>query len=140
MSRNIAICIDKSAFRAIDGFNSVDINNLGNIINYSVGALVIDHLNIIDDDDIPMLWQEISSKMAVGGQIVMRFIDAKVLAQKFVDNIIGDKEFMNYISILKSVLTVDKIYNQIGSDFIVTDTDRSEIYTTIKVLRNSISW
>jgi|694.fasta_scaffold84788_4 hypothetical protein len=139
MSRNIAICIDKSAFRAIDGFNSVDINNLGNIINYSVGALVIDHLNIIDDDDIPMLWQEISSKMAVGGQIVMRFIDAKVLAQKFVDNIIGDKEFMNYISILKSVLTVDKIYNQIGSDFIVTDTDRSEIYTTIKVLRNSIS-
>ena len=139
MSRNIAICIDKSAFRAIDGFNSVDINNLGNIINYSVGALVIEHLNIIDDDDIPMLWQEISSKMAVGGQIVMRFIDAKALAQKFVDNIIGDKEFMNYLSVLKSVLTVDKIYNQIGSDFVVTDTDRSEIYTTIKVLRNSIS-
>ena len=139
MSRNIAICIDKSAFRAIDGFNSVDINNLGNIINYSVGALVIEHLNIIDDDDIPILWQEVSSKMAVGGQIVMRFIDAKALAQKFVDNIIGDKEFMNYLSVLKSVLTVDKIYNQIGSDFVVTDTDRSEIYTTIKVLRNSIS-
>lgn len=139
MSRNIAICIDKSAFRAIDGFNSVDINNLGNIINYSVSALVIDHLNIIDDDDIPMLWQEISSKMAVGGQVVMRFIDAKVLAQKFADNIIGDKEFMNYLSILKSILTVDKIYNQIGSDFVVTDTDRSEIYTTIKVLRNNIS-
>ena len=139
MSRNIAICIDKSAFRAIDGFNSVDINNLANIINYSVGALVIDHLNIIDDDDIPMLWQELSSKMAVGGQIVMRFIDAKALAQKFVDNIIGDKEFMNYLSILKSVLTVDKIYNLMSSDFVVTDTDRSEIYTTIKVLRNNIS-
>jgi hypothetical protein len=139
MSRNIAICIDKSAFRAIDGFNSVDINNLDSIINYSVGALVIDHLNIIDDDDIPMLWQELGSKMSVGGQIVIRFINAKVLAQKFVDNIIGDKEFMNYLSILKSVLTVDKIYNLIGSDFVITETDTSEIYTTIKVLRNNIS-
>ena len=139
MSRNIAVCIDKSVFRAIDGFNSVDINNLGNIINYSVDALVVDNLNMINDDDIPMLWQELCNKMGVGGQIVIRFIDAKILAKNFVDNIIGDTEFMNYISILKSVLTVDKVYNLIGPDFIIVDTDRSEIYTTIKVLRNSIS-
>ena len=139
MSRNIAVCINKSVFRAIDGFNSVDINNLGNIINYSVDALVVDNLNMINNDDIPTLWQELCSKMGVGGQIVIRFIDAKILAKNFVDNIIGDTEFMNHISILKSVLTVDKVYNLIGPDFIIIDTDRSEIYTTIKVLRNSIS-
>jgi hypothetical protein len=139
MSRNIAVCINKSVFRAIDGFNSVDINNLGNIINYSVDALVVDNLNIINDADIPMLWQELCNKMAAGGQIVIRFIDAKILAKNFVDNIIGDTEFMNHISILKSVLTVDKVYNLISPDFVIIDIDRSEIYTTIKVLRNSIS-
>jgi len=139
MSRNIAVCINKSVFRAIDGFNSVDINNLGNIINYSVDALVVDNLNIINDADIPILWQELCNKMAAGGQIVIRFIDAKILAKNFVDNIIGDTEFMNHISILKSVLTVDKVYNLISPDFVIIDIDRSEIYTTIKVLRNSIS-
>jgi len=139
MTRNIAICIDRSIFRTIDGFDSVDINNLDSIINYSVNALLIDYLNLIENNSIPRLLENIFQKMAVGGQMVIRFIDAKILAKKFAENLISEDQFAEHITILKSILTVDNIYNVIEPDFIINNIDQSDIYTTIKILRINIT-
>lgn len=139
MTRNIAICINKSIFRSINGFDSVDINNLDTVVNYSVNALLVDYLNLIDNNTIPILWEALCQKMSVGGQMVVRFIDARMLAKKFTDNIISEEQFAENISILKSILTVEKIYNMIGSDFIINNIDQSDIYTTIKIVRTNLS-
>lgn len=139
MTRNIAVCINKSIFRGINGFDSVDINNLDTIINYSVNALLIDYLNLIDNNAIPVILETLCQKMSVGGQMVIRFIDAKILAKKFADNIINESQFAENISILKSILTVDSIYNMIGTDFIINNIDQSDIYTTIKILRVNLT-
>jgi len=139
MTRNIAVCINKAVFRGINGFDSVDINNLDTIINYSVNALLVDYLNLIDNNTVPIVLDNLCQKMAVGGQMVIRFIDAKTLAKKFAENIIDENQFAENISILKSILTVDNIYNMITSDFMINNIDQSDMYTTIKILRTNLS-
>jgi hypothetical protein len=70
--------------------------------------------------------------------MVLRFIDAKLLAKKYVENSISDTEFLLYMSAIKCVLTVENICNCLDVNFIVDGIDQSDFNTMIKIMRTNI--
>lgn len=139
MSRNINICINQVYFRMLEGFDSVDINNLDSIVNYSVNAIIVDNFNLIDRNILNVMTQKILEKLTVGGQVILRFLDAKMLAQKYIDNSITDDEFLKYAQSLKSAITIETINDALDANFIIDNIDKSEIYTVIKIIRINIA-
>jgi hypothetical protein len=138
MSRNINICINKQLFQNINGFENIDINNLNSLINYSVNTILLDNLNLLETDNFQEVIGSIFNKVAVGGQMVIRFIDAKLLAKKYVENLIDDKDFIVYISAIKSILTVENICSYLDANFVVDGIDQSDFNTMIKIMRTNI--
>ena len=138
MSRNINICINKQLFQNINGFENIDINNLNSLINYSVNTILLDNLNLLETDNFQEVIGSIFNKVAVGGQMVIRFIDAKLLAKKYVENLINDKDFIVYISAIKSILTVENICSYLDANFVVDGIDQSDFNTMIKIMRTNI--
>lgn len=138
MSRNINICINKKLFQNINGFESVDINNLNSIVNYSSHIVLLDNFNLVEAENFENVLGAVLNKVAVGGQMVLRFIDAKLLAKKYAENSIEDKEFMLYISAIKSILTVENICNYLDTNFIIDGIDQSDFNTMIKIMRTNI--
>lgn len=138
MSRNINICINKQLFQNINGFESVDINNLNSIVNYSARTILLDNLNLLEAEHFEDVLVSVLNKVAVGGQMVLRFIDAKLLAKKYAENSIEDKQFMIYISVIKSILTVENICNYLDTNFIIDGIDQSDFNTMIKIMRTDI--
>ena len=138
MSRNINICINKKLFQNINGFESVDINNLNSVVNYSANIVLLDNFNLLEAENYESVLGSILNKVAVGGQMVIRFIDAKLIAKKYAENLIEDKEFILYISAIKSILTVENICNYLDTNFIIDGIDQSDFNTMIKLMRTNI--
>ena len=92
MSRNINICINKQLFQNINGFENIDINNLNSVVNYSTNTMLVDNFNLWETENFQDTLSLILNKIAVGGQMVLRFIDAKLLAKKYVENSINDQD------------------------------------------------
>ena len=138
MSRNINICINKQLFQNINGFENIDINNLNSVVNYSTNTMLVDNFNLWETENFQDALSLILNKIAVGGQMVLRFIDAKLLAKKYVENSINDQEFMLYTSAIKCVLTVETICNCLDKNFVVDGIDQSDFNTMVKIMRTNI--
>lgn len=138
MSRNINICINKQLFQNINGFESIDINNLNSVVNYSTNTMLVDNFNLLETENFQDVLSLILNKIAVGGQMVLRFIDAKLLAKKYAENSINDQEFMLYASAIKCVLTVENICNCLDKNFVVDGIDQSDFNTMVKIMRTNI--
>lgn len=138
MTRNICICLNKSLFQPINGFDSVDVNNLDRVVNYSIHIILVDNLNILNSSESSGVLQQLLTKLAVGGQLVIRFIDAKILAKKYLENIISDQDYLEYLKALQSIWSIDGINDVLDTNFAIDKIDQSDFNTMIKVIRTNI--
>lgn len=139
MSRNINICVNKTYFRGLDGFDSVDISNMDSIINYSVNTIIVDNLSMVDTNSLDGFLSQVLLKLAVGGQLVLRFLNTKLLAKQYSDGMILDDEYLKHMRMIGSAITVEKIYSLLDGNYNVEDIDVSEIYSVIKILRTNLT-
>ena len=87
MNRNISVCIDAMYHRPIKGFETVSIQDIENLIHHSVNMILCDDLSLLDQDSVIKVVKVLMDKLALGGQLVLRFIDAKLLAKQYVAKI-----------------------------------------------------
>lgn len=138
MSRNINVCVNSQLFQNINGFDNIDIANIESLVNYSASAILVDNLNFLDSKNPNAVLGVLLQKMAVGSQMVLRFINPKLLAKKYVENSISDEDFLTYVSNIKYALTIEHIYNILDSNFAIDKIDESEFINMVKIIRVDI--
>lgn len=139
MIRNVCVSINRNSFRPINGFSSIDIDNVDSMVDYSTDTIVVDNLQTAQKPDIGQAIAKLLSKLRVGGQIVLRFLDPKLLAKSYSDNIISDIEFKSAMNNMNHYWTIDIIHEYLDKNFIIDRIDQEQYNTTVKVMRVNIA-
>lgn len=139
MSRNICLSVNRNTFRPINGFSSIDIDNVDSIVDYSTDILVVDNLQTSQKPNMNEYIVKILSKLRVGGQLVLRFADPKLLSKSYSNNSISDIEFRASISNMNQYWTIEQINQYLDQNFVIERIDQENYNTTIKIVRVNIS-
>jgi hypothetical protein len=139
MSRNICISVNRNLFRPLNGFSSIDIDNTDSIIDYSADVIVVDNLQTSQKPDTTQYIIKLLSKLRVGGQIVLRFLDPKLLSKQYSENLISDAEFKTLTSNMNYYCTLEGINEYLDQNFTIDRIDQENYNTTIKIIRVNIT-
>lgn len=138
MIRNICVSVNRNSFRPINGFSSIDIDNIDSIVDYSTDTIVVDNLQTAQKPDMPQSIVKLLSKLRVGGQVVLRFLDPKLLSKSYADNMISDIEFHSAMSNMTHYWTINSISEYVDKNFIIDRIDQENYNTTVKIIRVNI--
>lgn len=138
MSRNICVSVNRNSFRPMDGFSSIDIDNIDSVVDYSVDAIVVDNLQTYQKPDISRDILKLLLKLRVGGQIVLRFLDPKLLSKNYANNMLSDAEFISAISNMNYHCTINTINECLDQNFIIDRIDQEDYNTTLKIVRVNV--
>lgn len=139
MSRNICVSVNRNSFRPMNGFSSIDIDNTDSLVDYSADVIIIDNLHTLQKPDMSKDIQNLLSKLRVGGQMVIRFLDPKLLSKHYSDGIVSDTEFKSAINNTNTLCTIDMINDYLDQNFIIDRIDQENYNTTIKLVRVNIT-
>jgi hypothetical protein len=124
----------------INGFINVEINNLENIINYSVDHIFCGCLNYIEADLIDKIIFSIIEKVRPKGYFTLSFVDMKKICRAYHNNAVSDSDLLKTIKDHKSILSYDKIKDLASGieQINIVQTDFSDNYISIVIQREGV--
>jgi hypothetical protein len=139
MNRNIHIA-DTISAQKLEGFESTSIDRVDDIVNYSVDTLYCTGINSFEEKHKDSHLNKLLQKLRVGGSLVLRFIDTKILAKMYWDNQITPQEFISKISNSKTFTTIEEINDKIDTnEFVMSKIEHREDAILISVIRKEIT-
>lgn len=136
MSRNINLYGQES--KKLNHFDNIKIENTNRIINYSVDTLYCECLNEHECEQQTILLHQMLQKLRVGGNLILSFINAKIIAKAYYDNILTDNEIVQFFTANKCLLSIDKINEYIDEQYIVSKIEYLDYNIVVSITRISI--
>ena len=123
MKRNILITIDES----IKDPNSVHINDLNSIINYSCDSIAISCLEYLSEQDHSIVLAHLFNKLRQNGRLIIKINNSTNIASKFLKKSVSNQDFLRFFSNKRSLVSTESIYALINfTEFDLIDLDITE--------------
>lgn len=108
MSRIINI-YDYNHKYTIENYNNININDIDNIINYSVDFINCGCLHYFDLTVSVSTISRLILKLRQKGSLLLSLPNTKLAAKNYANNILNDQDFLSIIQDQKSVLSFDQL-------------------------------
>lgn len=136
MSRNINL-YGKEA-KKLNNFDNISIDNVNRIINYSVDTLYCECLNEQNCENQTHTIQQMLDKLRVGGSLILSFINARIIAKAYYDNILTDTDMVNFFKANSCILSIDRINANLDNQYIVSKIEYLDYNIMVNITRISI--
>jgi hypothetical protein len=138
MSRNINIS-DSADSKNLDGFNTVNIDKLDDVINHSADVIYYGSFNNVEDKNLIPTLNSMLEKIRVGGTLVVKILNARVLSKLYFENSISSAEYLQSIKQANTLLTPEDINNNIDhSQFVLGKIEYQNYHTLVSIVRKDL--
>jgi hypothetical protein len=135
MSRIINIYIDIEPDQNQE-LNNIHIDNISVVPNYSINKILLQDAQKIEENKVNKLLTEIMTKLTMGGEIIISFIDFNSLCYDYLNKILTDKETMKYIHTIKNILSFKIIESTLDNRlFRIAKIDKNKYNSIITIER-----
>ena len=139
MSRNINIS-DSADSKNLDGFHTVNIDKLDDIINHSVDVIYYGSFNNVGDQNLVPTLSNMLEKIRVGGTLVVKILNARTLSKLYFENSISSAEYLQSIKQANTLLTPEDINNTIDhSQFVLGKIEYQNYHTLVSIVRKDLA-
>lgn len=129
MKRNIMITIEESSKDP----NTVHINNINSIVNYSCDSISINCLEYLSEQDHPTVLSYLLNKLRPHGRLVIKANNSLDIASRFLQRSISHQDFLQFFANKQSLISIESIYTLINfTEFDLVDLDITN--DTIKIV------
>jgi hypothetical protein len=138
MSRNIYL-YNSEIEQNLNGFDNIVLSQLDDIVNYSVDILFYKDINALEADKKIETLNLILQKVRVGGNLVIKFIDSKILSKMYWDNQISPSVFIEKICNNKNITTPEEINEILDKDeFTLSRVEHKEDQVLVTITRTEV--
>jgi hypothetical protein len=138
MSRNINIS-DSVDSKNLDGFNTVNIDKLDDVVNHSADVIYYGSFNNVGDQNLIPTLGNMLEKIRVGGTLVVKILNARVLSKLYFENSISSAEYLQSIKQANTLLTPEDINNNIDhSQFVLGKIEYQNYHTLVSIVRKDL--
>jgi len=122
----------------IQGFDNIEINDLSNLVNYSIDHIYCGCLEYFDSSVANNILEEIKEKIRPNGLVTLTINNFKHISRQYINNALSDKEMLGFINGVKSIFSLKQItlIFESNQEFKVTklenSTDFFKTYITIQ--------
>jgi chemotaxis methyl-accepting protein methylase len=135
MKRNILITIDDT----ITDTNSVHINNLNTIVNYSCDSVSINCLEYLSEQQHPAVLSQLLNKLRPNGRLIIKANNSLNIASKFLQRSVSHQDFLQFFANKQSLISIESIYTLINfTEFDLVDLDISNDNIKIVLERKTV--
>lgn len=128
MKRNLKITIDSTS----NNENSVYINNIDSIINYSCDSIEIDCLEFLQESVHSTVVKLLLEKLRQKGRLIISISNPKVVAENFLNDSVSYQKFLEFFKNRQSLVSPEILYTMIDfNSFDIAHLDIVEYITTI---------
>jgi predicted SAM-dependent methyltransferase len=126
----------------IQEFDNIEINDIENIVNFSVSNIYCSCLNYFEKSMINAILMLLFKKLKPEGLIVISFTDLKESSKRYYENSISDEQLMENLLSHKSILSISAIKKMIEDDpsvkIVKIDYDHQNLKINLTLQRISI--
>jgi predicted SAM-dependent methyltransferase len=126
----------------IQEFDNIEINDIENIVNFSVSNIYCSCLNYFEKSMINAILMLLFKKLKPEGLIVISFTDLKESSKRYYENSISDEQLMENLLGHKSILSISAIKKMIENDpsvkIVKIDYDHQNLKINLTLQRISI--
>lgn len=112
MKRNINIIHQNPNIR-LNGFESVYINNIDNLVDCSVDNIIYGVIESINKTEAKKVFTQLIQKLRPSGSLIVKFCDIKYLCDNFINNKVSNEDFGNKIKSINNIISLDEILTYI---------------------------
>lgn len=113
MIRKINVTHYKNKSSSLEGFVEVPINNVGDVVNFSVDVFYCAVLNMVEQDKLLDFLTNLTQKIRHGGQLTLVINDIKHICQLFINKQISDKQFFDVVNENKNNISDEQIIKHV---------------------------
>jgi predicted SAM-dependent methyltransferase len=126
----------------IQEFDNIEINDIENIVNFSVSNIYCSCLNYFEKSIINAILVLLFKKLKPEGLLVISFTDLKESSKRYYENSISDEQLMENLLSHKSILSISAIKKMIEDDpsvkIVKIDYDHQNLKINLTLQRISI--
>lgn len=138
MSRNINL-YNSQTEQNLDGFQNMPLSKLDEIVNYSVDILYYKDVNQLESDKKNTTLEAILQKIRVGGRLVLKFVDSKIVSKMYWDNQISPQAFIDKICNNKNITTPEEINELLNKqEFTLSRIEHKEDQILVSIIRKEV--
>lgn len=128
MKRNLKITIDSTS----NNENSVYINNIDSIVNYSCDSIEIDCLEFLQESVHNTVVKLLLEKLRQKGRLIISISNPKIVAENFLNDSVSYQKFLEFFKNRQSLVSPEILYTMIDfNSFDIIHLDTIEYITTI---------
>lgn len=138
MNRNINI-VDSTDAKNLDGFTTISLDKLDDVVNHSIDIIYYGSFNNLKDKDLFPTMHSMLEKIRMGGTLVVKIINARMLAKLYFENSISSDEYLQAIKNANTLTTPEDINNNIDhNQFILGKIENQNHDTLVSIVRKEI--
>jgi len=126
----------------IQEFDNIEINDIENLVNFSVSNIYCSCLNYFEKSIINAILVLLFKKLKPEGLLVISFTDLKESSKRYYENSISDEQLMENLLSHKSILSISAIKKMIEDDpsvkIVKIDYDHQNLKINLTLQRISI--
>lgn len=135
MKRNINITIDQSKNQQ----DSIFINEIPSIVNYSCDSIFLDCLEYISEKDLPLIIKVLSEKLRPKGKLIIHINNVDSIIQQFIKKSISHSDLLKFFANKQNLISVDTIYTLIDfQNFELIECQFEQTFIKLIIERNNL--
>ena len=141
MNKRIFLAItQQDTATQMDGFQTVNINQLQDIFSCSVEIIYCNSFSILSNDMVYNVLGAILEKIKPGGQLILNIFDIKKICQTYINANMDEKTFFEYIKqINNSVNYMDIMsYCQSNQSYKIVDLKKNTLMSLVTVAKTGV--